>query len=366
MSFCTRGAARWLLASFVPLLTAATAGAGQNQWTLLADGPVAGLRIATSRDEPGIVYAAGGANVVSVSDDLGRTWRPAGLKLGPSADQVVVSRVPPEVVYVVGSGNVVLSSDHGSTWAAWPDPPGAWVQHVTADLAGDPTVYMRAYVQVPCVRPGPFWCWQPRPYESRDYRCPRVDRPCAPVDGGLFPIFAVPGLEPLTFASSLIDGMLYRVDSNGAAAMGVWDGNLTQIEIQPDAVDVDRLYGLDRSNAALYRSDDRGIHWTLLRDPRWTEPPEAFAADPVRTGSLFVAIGGVVFVSSDAGETWSPLGRFPTSPWPEPISSLAVNADAMTLYAGTLQGVYGYSLCEVCPLRVEAGTREPRPIEPRP
>lgn len=362
MSFCTRGAPRWHLSSIGLLLYASAVSAGQSRWVLLFEPHADVPQVAASRDQAGTIYAAGGPDVLSISNDFGRTWRPAGLEPG-EADQLIVSRVRPETVYVVAGGRLVLSSDHGATWNPWPSSlPGA-VQHVTADLADDWAIYVRASVRVVCPRPGGIWCFGYPRYEIHDYQCPDGQGPCAFLEGDLFPIFAIPGPAPVTFASWFRNGMLYRVDSYGKTGMGVWNGNLTQIQIQPDAEAPDRLYGLDLFNA-LYRSDDRGIHWTLLQDPRWIHPPQTFAADPVHGGKLYVSVEREVFVSSDAGDTWSTLGATPAELGG--ILSLAVSADGTTLYGASTEGVSSQSLCDDCPLRVETDRPPTHIVPPRP
>jgi hypothetical protein len=92
----------------------------------------------------------------------------------------------------------------------------------------------------------------------------------------------------------------------------------------------------------LYRSDDDGHTWTELLsrvvqgETVASTSIDALAYDPARPDLVFIAIGGGVRMSSDAGATWNDLGR---QDLPN-VQTLMVGVDGRNLYAGTEQGLY--------------------------
>lgn len=100
--------------------------------------------------------------------------------------------------------------------------------------------------------------------------------------------------------------------------------------------------------STLYRSDDDGHTWTELLsrvaegESDTSTSIAALAYDPARPDLVFIAIGGGVRMSRDAGATWSELGRqdLPS------VQTLVVGVDGRNLYAGTDQGLYRLSLAD--------------------
>jgi hypothetical protein len=99
------------------------------------------------------------------------------------------------------------------------------------------------------------------------------------------------------------------------------------------------IRGLGRS---LFRSDDEGRTWSLLLtsvQPGLTETVPSItglAYDPARPDVVYLSSATGVRLSTDAGQTWSTLGRqdLPT------ITSIVRGKDGRTLYAATEAGLF--------------------------
>ncbi|MDP2480971.1 MAG: hypothetical protein Q8W51_09645 [Candidatus Palauibacterales bacterium] len=72
--------------------------------------------------------------------------------------------------------------------------------------------------------------------------------------------------------------------------------------LAPDPLDEERLYaGVEVGGA--YRSEDGGRTWRPIHDGLY-EDVHMLEADPIRTGRLYAATGGGLYVSQERGEEW--------------------------------------------------------------
>ena len=72
--------------------------------------------------------------------------------------------------------------------------------------------------------------------------------------------------------------------------------------LAPDPLDEERLYaGVEVGGA--YRSEDGGRTWRPIHDGLY-EDVHVLEADPIRTGRLYAATGGGLYVSQERGEEW--------------------------------------------------------------
>jgi len=334
------------------LLAPPTLRAGANHWTVLTRYEVgSGCVIAAAKATPGTVFAAGCTDGLYRSTDFGRTW--TALEPGHPMQLFTVADQP-EALYATGTQELRRSLDYGETWESKPLPEfGDFFSWLTVDTDVPTTSYFLARFSIPC---GGFFCPPPpdRTHKQiRVYRCLTGLWSCSQLEDGRFPLYAASN-TPLSFSASfsvfLFDSQLYRSDSEGTEPLGVFVNDPRYIQIERDPVNPLRLYGLDRFQA-LYRSNDGGQNWARIdRDGSIT--PFTFAVDPSRADSLVVTTDREVFVSRDAGESWSSLGTVP-APFPGrsyfPLEALAVSANGSTVYAGAADAVFGYTFCDGCP-----------------
>jgi photosystem II stability/assembly factor-like uncharacterized protein len=117
------------------------------------------------------------------------------------------------------------------------------------------------------------------------------------------------GVEPVGLFVSLDGGGSWE-ELEGLSALGEgedWKAyGVRQPHVQtvaPDPLDEGRLYaGVEVGGA--YRSEDGGRSWRPIRRGL-NEDVHVIEADPIRTGRVYAATGGGLFVSHERGETWS-------------------------------------------------------------
>jgi photosystem II stability/assembly factor-like uncharacterized protein len=99
---------------------------------------------------------------------------------------------------------------------------------------------------------------------------------------------------------------------------------------------------------SVFRSDDEGQSWTLLLTTYRADAAEKYpsitglAYDPARPDVVYVASQTGVRVSSDAGQSWSDLGR---QNLPR-VSGIALGIDQRNLYAATEGGLFRLRLVD--------------------
>ena len=83
---------------------------------------------------------------------------------------------------------------------------------------------------------------------------------------------------------------------------GYIDTNNGMYVVQMGATTNGNVFARCNQGGALYRSTDNGLHWTILNDAT------SFVVTPNNT--ILVSYDGSFSLSSDGGDTWSPLKRF--------------------------------------------------------
>ncbi|HXH41777.1 MAG TPA: hypothetical protein VNN08_24345 [Thermoanaerobaculia bacterium] len=126
-----------------------------------------------------------------------------------------------------------------------------------------------------------------------------------------------------------------RSTDNGVTWSMLFAGDTRLLAIAPS--NSSRLYrtgfafiGNSQSTGGLFRSDDGGMSWTLLRWPDELAGAIAVVPDPGDAQSLWVASAvGRIFHSADGGATWQNAGN------PVAAVDLAIAADGSRLHAAT-------------------------------
>ncbi len=206
------------------------------------------MNIAFDLGRPGRVVV-GGHDLLSASDDGGRTWRPlrAGLPGYDIHGLTGTARPGRLVAYVVGQG-VFRSEDGGSTWERLGDgPPSERVISLMAD--------------------------------PRD--------------------------EDLLYAGDLAAGV-FRSEDGGRtwveAAEGLADRSVMALAVAPG--DPATVYAA--TAGGVFRSDDGGRRWQAGAGLP-PGPAYAVAAHPARPGEVYALAAGGWYVSRDGGRSWSPV-----------------------------------------------------------
>jgi photosystem II stability/assembly factor-like uncharacterized protein len=234
---------------------------GGTRWTRLKGiaGSLPVEDIAVSPASPNVVYAAL-SNGVARSFDSGATWLPPTQDLTGYLTSLAAHPTLPGTVYAGASDGVFRSADRGATWVR------------VSDGLSDPSVQTLA---IDPAHPATLWAGT----ASNSVRL-----------GGVF--------QTTNAAAS----WMFR--SNGLAAV-----DIRSLAIDPH--DPATLFAA-LGSLGLFRSRDRGLHWTPLPVPEvaiiWD-----VEVDPMDPSIVYAAItlDGPLLKSTDGGDTWA---RYGTSP----------------------------------------------------
>ena len=138
---------------------------------------------------------------------------------------------------------------------------------------------------------------------------------------------------PASFLTSTNGGASWNMSGAGPG------GTIQELDVDPFNPAI--LYAL---NGSLYKSTDRGQHWSLINNAfvgAVNYPRQSLVAfDPVHAGTFYYGGYSAVYKTTDGGNSWTALTNgLPSGPT---IMSLAVDPkSALTLFAGTeFNGIY--------------------------
>jgi photosystem II stability/assembly factor-like uncharacterized protein len=291
---------------------------GQNPPRLYASDPLAGVYKTTNRGESWL--------------HLGHPEPRNPIRWGLP---LAVSPADPQVVYAGVTGAVAKSTNGGRRW----DVRGVLTCMVTGRLLIDPrepsTLYASGgFFTSECgFEPDACTLWRSLD-AGESWECAREGLPGT--SGGAL------GIDPFTSA-------LYAV----AAPQDLWrstDRGNTWTLVYPGLKPSSALIASTQTAGTYYvgrqgevgRSRDSGQTWQFFSTGL---PAQSFvhilALDPTNDSVLYAGLDEGVFKSTDAGETWTPVGTWPAGVWP---TGLVIDArEPSILYAGTNgEGVLRY------------------------
>ena len=246
-----------------------------------------------------------GVSGIYRSTDDGQNWATAFDVQAKRAqvgyvDSIAYDARDPSVVYVSASGGVLKSTDAGSTWTLLTSGLTAGGCCLGGVLAVDPIRAGRLYYSL-----------EGRAYVSKD-------------SGATWSSIPIPDnlRNPRVVADPVIPDAVYLYSYEGlyrSTNAGVsWQRlplppTLTLYWVVPHPSLAGRVYA--RTAEALLRSDDAGMTWRALAPPS-VDPRNAETYLAVQAGKPdFVLVSGqsdssppATYYSSDAGQTWRPLG----------------------------------------------------------
>src|SRR5262249_17463499 len=91
-------------------------------------------------------------------------------------------------------------------------------------------------------------------------------------------------------------------------------------------------FGMDVHDPRVFRSTDRGSHWTSISGNLPDAPVNDLVVDPVLAGTLYAGTDLGVFVTRTLGQTWTPLGGYMPL---QPVWDLELHAATRKLFAFT-------------------------------
>ncbi len=130
-----------------------------------------------------------------------------------------------------------------------------------------------------------------------------------------------------------------------AGANAVWSPNgLQDAFVGPlviDPTNTSTLYAGGAGDA--FKSTDGGANWVGINNGLTNTEVFALAIDPTKTSTLYAAADGV-FASSDGGVNWTPIRTGLTDLVLVGVSTLLIDPNTSTFYAGTFDGVFVFVL----------------------
>lgn len=314
--------------------------AGVAEWT--THGPPMAMGRVIVDPTTGALYEGTAQGLYRSTDD-GASWT----AVCPSGD-VHAFTARAGVVYSGSGGKLYQSLDSGAHCRVLSEVSDSGIGELVADPADPATLYrLRDYsVQV-------------LPHNSISYNRLEVSADTGTswtdVGSGIEPplgqfteIEVPPGMPGTVYAAlgafftSSLSSTLWKSTDRGAHWSllndSIGEDFLYSLVIDP-FVPTTLYASLALSNLdGVLRSTDGGVMFSRVS----SEPVGLMVADPVRPGHLYGTENGRgVFQSSDGGATWVPMNRGLTDQWP---GTLAIDPTGATLHASATSGVFDYGL----------------------
>jgi len=337
---------------------------GAQSWTPANIGLVASLIGAVVPDPStaGRVFAAT-SDGVAVSGDFGATWTDASQGL-PTISTTALVLLPGSGKLLAGTfgGGLFQSSDRGGTWSAVPGLPDSFISSLAVDPTSSSTVYAGTAHTFTGSNPE-------RIFKSTDGGSTWTQTSLG-AGGFAIDFITVNPARPaqVVAGSAGVGGYFQTVD--GGASWTIVATNVACGGLNAMAFDASGSTVYLAGTGGVCRSSDGGATWSLaglsglgaasiLIDPSKPSTIYAGTSPDLSSGS------GGVFVSTDAGQTFTPLGSgFAAST----IASLAQDPATHLLYAATI----GAGVAELIPVpdrgdvvEVVHPPRATRDVEPR-
>ena len=292
-------------------------------WTWLDEAPAA-LSIGVHPGGPQEIYAGDFTDGVYKSADGGQTWRLASEGLaGLNPVAVAVAPDDPETVYAKVNFSLIKSQDGGQTWRSLDFAQGGFAHRTK--LAIDPFLPERLYVGYGTDDAPRLWIHEHGGEELGDWISVTATLPLtyAGWGGRFYTLAPHPAVSGRILAGIYVwspgdereEGLLYGSDDYGLT----WDhlGPTQPIswvtEIAFDSQNPDLIYAATQGTG-LWKSTDGGQSWAPTPNPGGFASMEFVTTHPHIADTVYVNASGEgsqddggLFVSHDAGETWTHL-----------------------------------------------------------
>ncbi len=334
---------------------------GGANWTHLADSPGA-LSIAIHPAHPSDVYVGDFTDGVYKSADGGHIWQLASEGLaGLEPVSVLVTPDDPETVYAKVDFSLVKSQNGGQSWRSLDFGQGGFPDRTK--LAIDPFQPERLYFGHGCPDSVCLWISDDGGKDPGNWISVTATLPpsYSSWNGAFYTLAAHPavpgrilaGVEVwppgLNFWDGQTEALLYGSDDYGLtwAHLGPTQPISWVTEIAFDSQNPALIYAATQGTG-LWRSNNGGQSWAPTPNPSGFADMEFVTAHPYITNTVYVHASGEgsednggLFVSHDAGETWTHLT------WQAAVQLLFAPTQPPTLLTGCgLGNEFGAGVCQ--------------------
>jgi photosystem II stability/assembly factor-like uncharacterized protein len=245
-----------------------------------------------------LLYVGTGGGGVYKSSDAGASWCAAnGDFAGANVTAVAFDPSSPSLAYAgISGGGVFRTEDGGASWVWASTGFTDTVIHSLAVVAADPgTVYAGTdrgvFKSIDGAR-----SWSPTRYTDEQVLAVRTD-PASP--GTAYAASATGVARTVDAGNSWVFG-----DTGLPQPRGVY--GITALELDP--ADPATLYAAVFNSGGLFHSTDNGTTWSLVETPV-RDTIFSIAIAPTRPETIYLGALGGIFLSRDAGRTWTgPVG----------------------------------------------------------
>lgn len=280
-----------LAAQPIPIYTVFHSADGGRTWTVVLQPEHSGgdlpLALAFDPLAPEVAYAGAGTGLWR-STDSGATWTQISTL---PINALAFPGTAPGVLYALSGNRILFSENAGLSWSGGALAPGA-----SSDLAVDPADPQTVYVSG-----GKIFVSHDRATTTQEITPP------APGNSQFHIQLAIsPAAPSILYAGLYGQGVAVSTDRGEHWTIhdqqGLSGDYFFRRVFHPASSG--RLYHMPLDNGVIFRSLDRGAHWSPLAPVSAFSAP-ALSEEPGYPDSLWAATGEALFHSTDGGESWS-------------------------------------------------------------
>ncbi|HEY6193678.1 MAG TPA: FlgD immunoglobulin-like domain containing protein [Candidatus Eisenbacteria bacterium] len=164
--------------------------------------------------------------------------------------------------------------------------------------------------------------------------------PVAGVTYGTITTVAISNADTTLYLAGTDDGKVWRSQNTGATwediSAGLPGRYVTRVVADPADAQVVYVahtgFGQDLHDPRVFRSTDRGTHWSSINGNLPDAPVNDLVVDPALPGTLYAGTDLGVYVTRNLGQTWTPLGGYMPV---QPVWDLELHAASRKLFAFT-------------------------------
>jgi len=247
--------------------------------------------------------------------------------------QIAVNPMDPNNIFVgLRSGGIVKTNDGGEHWDTT-----NFVSDKVYGIAIDPTSGQTIYASG-------VWQGRGKIFKSDDAGADWKEIYTKPANGPLVISLTIDKINPSIVYATTSDNEVIKSSDAGATWQNIYQDTSPVVKVAIDSVNDNLIYIFDLSGN-IFSSTDGGKNFTdigknlsyqLVPNKNFT----VMRTDPIKAGWVYLAGGGGIVRSQDAGKTWEKIVAL-DNPQNFPVSALAIDPhNSDEIIYGAAQAVY--------------------------